>query len=135
MNANDLIAEFIKLDDWIEAESKRFAEHLKPTKQRMEEIKALLLTELNKQAGSAKASISTDAGTAYRSTIVSPKIEDRDKYLDTVLENWDEFGNAMLQLMAPNKEAIADYQQANDGKLPPGVKFSEPFIKVNIRRS
>lgn len=135
MNANDLIAEHIKLDDWCDAESKRFQEHLKPVKSRMEEIKALLLVELNRVGGQdPKSSLALDAGTAYKSNIVTPKIVHRDQYLDFVLDNWDEHGNAMLQLMAPNKEAIQNYKDANEGKLPPGVETSS-FVRVNIKRS
>lgn len=131
MNAQDLITEYFKLKDWADAESKRFDEHVKPVKTRLEEITTLLLGILNTQ-GADK--VATDAGTAYKSTIVTPSITDRDAYLDFVEENWAEIGNEILQLGAPNKKALQDYMDSHNGMLPPGIKTSA-FTRVNIRRS
>jgi hypothetical protein len=131
LNAADLVKEHIKLDDWITAESKRFGEHLAPHKKRMEEIRNLLLGLLNEQKTNA---MSTDFGTCYVSTIMTPKIVDRDKYLDFVNENWDDIGNEMLQLSAPQKDALKNFIESHDNKTPPGVEVSY-FNRLNIRRS
>jgi hypothetical protein len=94
-----------------------------------------MLHDLNKNKPDAKkAMLSCDSGTAYLSTIVSPKITERDAYLDFVLDNWDTFGNAMLQLSAPQKDAVEEYLTTHEGQLPPGVVTSA-FTRVNIRRS
>jgi hypothetical protein len=133
----ELIAEHNKIDDWLKAESKRFMEHCAPAKTRMEEIEQALHTMLlDLNAGNAegkKASFSTDAGTAYLSTIVTPKVTDKEKYLDWCLDNWPKYG-AMLQVGAPQKATLQEYQDENDGKLPPFVETSS-FIRVNIRRT
>lgn len=131
MNPNALIEEHFKLKDWLEAESKRFAEYVKPVQARMEEVNNLLLAFLNETKQDAAK---TDQGTAYRSVIVSPKIDDRDAYLDFIEQHWDTYGNAMLQLMAPKKEALKDFSDANEGRLPPGVSTSS-FTRVNVRRA
>lgn len=133
-NAADLVKRYTQLDDWVSAESKRFGEHLKPAKDEMELIKSKLHEMLLQLGSKDKQSISTDYGTAYTSTIMTPKINDRDKYLDYVLEHWDSFGNEMLQLGAPQKDAIKTYMDDNGGHLPPGVEVSS-FVRVNIRRA
>lgn len=132
-NANTLITDVLRLEDWIDAENKRFGEHLKPVKARVEELRNKLFELLSKQGGE---SIKTDAGTAYKSTIVTPSIEDREKYLDFVLDeaNWEAHGNALMQLGAPNKATLKEYQDTHEGQLPPGVKTSS-FTRVNVRRS
>jgi hypothetical protein len=131
MSAADLVQEHVKLDDFIESENKKFAEHLKPHKKRMEEIRNLLLGVLNEQKTN---SMSTDHGTAYISTIMTPKITDREKYLDFVLDNYDEFGNEMLQLSTPQKDALKTFIESHENKTPPGVEVSY-FNRLNVRRS
>ncbi len=129
--AADLIAEHTKLDDWCAAETKRFGEHLAPHKKRMDAIKATLLEMLNEQKTN---SMSTDNGTAYISTITTPKVIDRDKYLDFVNENWDDIGNELLQVGAPQKDALKQYLEDHQNQPPPGIDVSY-FNRLNIRRS
>lgn len=126
----DLIAEYNTLTTFDETESKRFAEHMKSTKARIEEIKNLLLATLNERN---EKSVKTDFGTAYKSTIVTPKITDKIKFLDWALEDWDNRG-AMLQIGAPQKAALDTYMDDNEGKLPPHVETSS-FTRINIKAS
>lgn len=130
----DLIKDFNKLDDWLTAENKRYAEHIKPAKERMEAIKQQLLTQLIELGSKDKQSIATDHGTAYTSTITTPKVADRDKYLDFINDNWAVIGDEMLQLGAPQVTAVKGYMEQNEGHLPPGVEIST-FTRVNIKRS
>jgi len=136
--ADQLIAEHIRLKDHIAAQSKQFAEFLKPFQTQAQDIENKLLTMLNAlnvgKPESKRAQLSTDAGTAYLSTITTPKVAERDKYVDFILDNWDEIGNEMLQLAAPQKEAVETFMQTHEGQLPPGVTTSA-FTRVNIRRS
>ena len=131
MTADELIQEYLKIDSWCDAESKRFAEHLKPHKTRLEEIKSTILGMLTQQK---QNSFSTDNGTAYISTILTPKIADRDKYLDFVNENWETIGNELLQVSAPQKDALKQYMEEHNNDAPPGVEVSY-FNRINIRRS
>lgn len=133
-----LIAEIIALDDWIDAQQKRFDEHVKPSREKIEALKnqlqdRLLVLNEAKSGEYPKASIATGAGTAYLSTIITPSIEgDKTRFLDWVIENWDERG-AMLQIGAPQKTALQEWQDEHQGQLPPFVKTSV-MTRVNIRR-
>jgi len=135
---DQLIEEFLKIKDHCAAQQKQFSEYLKPFQEQMSVIENKLMAmlhDLNKNKPDAKkAMLSCDAGTAYLSTITSPKVTERDPYIDFVLDNWDAVGNAMLQIGAPQKDALEDYMTSHDGQLPPGVTTSS-FTRVNIRRS
>ena len=128
--ADDLVAEHVRLDDWVKAETKRFGEHLKPHKERLTEIEDQLQTFMLQQK---LDSVKADSGTAYISTIMNLKIEDREKYLDFVNENWDAYGNEML-LASVQKDATKQYMQDHAGAPPPGVTIGW-FQRVNIRRT
>ena len=132
-----LIHEHNMVDDFITAESKKFSESMKPHRDRLAQIESQLLDMLNQlNAGKSdgkRASISTEHGTAYLSTIMTPKILDKEKYLDWVLEHWTKWG-AMLQISAPQKDAVREYMDETSGQEPPFVKI-ENFTKINIRRS
>ena len=97
--------------------------------------------------------ISTEHGTAYKSTIVTPKVTDRETYLDLVLDeqNYETFGRGMLQVGPPQKAALDEYierrkaeitlyQEQNGGQLPADVSILPPgidttsYTRVNIRR-
>ncbi len=142
--AEQLIAEHNKLDDWLKAETKRFGEFLKPHKERLEAIGNQLLALSNTQNWD---SIKTDAGTAYRSTLlnvsVSPdglpyergeeKSIGREALLDFALDHWDDIGNDLL-LVSAQKDAVKKFMEANEGKPPPGI-VTGAFTRINIRRS
>jgi len=131
--AADLVKRYNQLDDWVSAENKRFSEHLKPVKEQMEAIKSKLHEMLLALGSSDKQSISTDYGTVYTQRVMTPKIADRDKFLDAVNEHWDQWGNEMLQLGKPQVGALRDYMEKHGDALPPGVEVNY-FINVNIRR-
>ena len=131
MNAADLVKEHIDLDNWLAAETKRFNDHINGVKKRMEEIKGLLLGMLNDQK---QNSASTDHGTYYISTILTPKIIDRDAYLKFIGNNWSAFGGDMLQVGPPQKDALKHYMEENADTVPVGVEVSY-FNRLNIRRS
>lgn len=148
---DQLVAEAVTIDDYCKEQIKALGEFLKKYRERAEEIDKVLLKRMIEQG---MPNIVTDHGTAYKSTIVTPKIVDRETYLDLVLDeqNYETFGRGMLQVGAPNKAAfdeyverrkreITEYQEANGGQLPnnvsvlpPGVDTSS-YIRVNIRRS
>jgi hypothetical protein len=136
--ADQLIEKFLKIKDHCAAQQKQFSDYLKPFQEQMVEIENKLLALLNalskNKSEGKKAMLSCDAGTAYLSTIVSPKVVQRDPYVDFILDNWDTVGNAMLQIGAPQKDALEDYMTTHDGQLPPGVTTSA-FTRVNVRRS
>lgn len=133
--ADQLISRFVQLRDHCQAQQKKFDEFLKPFKTEQAEIQDKLLAMLNQTGGEA---IKTEHGTASKSVIVTPKVEARDAYLDWLFalpdEDWNAFGNAMLQIAAPQIDAVREYMENHEGQLPPGVTTSS-FTRVNIRRS
>lgn len=136
MSNDELITEHRKIGDHVTTQTKQFNEYLKPIRERENWIEKQLfirLAELNKGKPEGKrASISTDAGTAYLSTITTPKVTDKTRWLDWVLEDWDNRGG-MLAIGAPVKEAFNGYID-EVGSAPPFVEVST-FTRVNVRRS
>ena len=130
----NLIAEHKKIKAFLKQQSEAFAEFCKPHNTRMTEIESELHERLLDLNGGeiGKASLKTDEGTAYLSTIVTPKIVDKTKYLDWVLEDWDNRGG-MLQIGAPVK-AEFDAWIEQHGSPPPNTETSS-FTRVNIRAS
>ena len=133
-----LIAEILQLDGWIDQQRAKFDEFLKPHREQVEALKnklqEFLLANAKQEGGHPKASFSCNEGTAYLSTIVTPSIEgDKTEFLDWCLSEWDT-RSAMLQIGAPQKTALQEYQDANNGTLPPMIKISS-FTRVNVRRS
>lgn len=126
----DLISEYNKISQYIEGESKRFAEFIKPYNDRREAISNQLLAQLNEQNCE---SFKTDYGTAYKSHIMRPKAADREKFLDFVLDDWDNRGD-MLQIGAPQVNSIRHWMDTHNGDLPPGVEIST-IVRVNIKPS
>jgi hypothetical protein len=144
-----------KIERWnalkahIAAQTKLFADYCKPFKEEQDAIEAWLLDFLNRtKQNSAK----TPHGTAYRSTLTQPKIIDRDAYLDWALDNWENGGNEMLQIGAPQvaafeaymekrKQFLEQYAKEHDGDIPSDASISPPgttvsyFTRVNIRKS
>lgn len=133
----ELIHAYNQIEDHLSAEGKKFQEWSKPYKEKQEAIRNQLLAMLNalndgKPEGK-RASFSTEHGTAFLSTTVTPKWSDKEQGLDFVLDNWDKYG-AMLQIGAPQVDAVREYQDANEGRLPPFVEVNS-FTRCNIRRS
>lgn len=127
---NDLVAEHIKIDDWVKAETKRFTEFLRPHKERMQEIENQLQAFMLQHK---LDSLPLDSGTAYISTIMNLKVEDREKFLDFVNLEWDTYGNEML-LANAQKDGCKQYMQDHAGAPPPGVTIGW-FQRVNVRRT
>lgn len=125
-----LIAENFKLEDQLKAGTAKLNEWAAPIKTRMKEIEDELFARLS-QRGSD--STKTDSGTAYKSTVGSVKVENREALFDFVAENWEKYGNEMMQLGAAIGPVRA-YMDDNDGNLPPGVNITN-FTRLNIKRS
>lgn len=133
-SADSLVQEYLKIKDYLTQQARAFTDFCKPYRDQQTLLENQMLDMLNKLGGDGRQSIKTESGTFFRTTIVTPKIVDREKYLDLVLENYETWGNGMLQLGAPKKEAIDAYSRENNGALPAGVETST-FVNLNVRRS
>ena len=125
-----LVSEHQKLRTHVEVQQKVFSEYCKPYNERMEQIQALITSAMTEQG---IKSFKTDTGTAILSTIVTPKLIDETKYLDWVLEDWDHRG-AMLKIGPPLKDALQEYMDANEGRLPPNIETSS-IVRFSIRKA
>ena len=125
-----LIAARVQLNAWLTTENKRMSDYFAPYRQRLQELDQQLLACSIEQKWDK---FSTEHGTAYRQTTLTPKIEDRDKFLDFCLENWETVGNALMQLRAPAIEPLREYLDAHEKAFPPGVTGSYD-THINIRK-
>lgn len=126
-----LIAARVQLDTWLKSEGKRLSDYFAPYRAQLQQMdERLLALSITQKWENFK----TEHGTAYRQTTLTPKIEDRDKFLDFCLDNWDTEGNALLQLRAPAIEAVKEYLDLHEKAFPPGTTGVYD-THINIRRS
>jgi hypothetical protein len=125
-----LILARVQLDTWLKTESKRLSDYFAPYRLKLQQMDDKLLALSLSQKWE---SLRTEHGTAYRQTTLTPKIEDRDKFLDFCLDNWDEVGNALMQLRAPAVEAVREYLGEHENQFPPGTTGTYD-THVNIRK-
>lgn len=127
MTPAQLIQQFIRLRDHVEARTRAFEEELKPYQDGMKAIEGMVQQYLN-DAGADN--IKTEFGTAYKSTLMSVKLADRNAFEGFIVERPDGlsfFTNTV------SKEKIKEYIDAA-GNAPPGVDITY-ITKVNFRRS
>lgn len=131
VSIGDLIDTSLKLREYMEIEQQKFTDYLKPYNERREAISE----ELNRRMLEQKVnSFKADGiGTAYKSTRDTFRIADKTAFLDFVLEEWDTRG-AMLQIGAPQVDAVRAYMDSNSGQLPPTVTANS-VRQVHVKRS
>ena len=125
-----LVARHQEIKAHLDAEEAKFSAYKKPYQDEQTDIQGQIHTMMLEQG---VKSFKTDTGTAILSTVVTPKVTDKEKFLDFVLDNWDKYG-AMLQIGAPQKDALQEYMDANENKLPPFVDVST-FVRFSIRKA
>lgn len=128
-SAEQLIEETIAIKDKMKKADEQYAKFCAPWKEKIKENENKLLALLNEQN---LQNVRSDSGTAFKSTITSYKVVDRDTVLKQILDNWQAFGNEML-MMNVQSDAVKKYVQEN-GRLPEGIT-SDSFTRINIRRS
>lgn len=119
------VLKYRELRDKTKEISDRHAAELKPYKEAMEMLSAVLLDQLNK-AGSN--STRTDNGTVFKVTRTTYSIDDPATFRDWV----ESQGAPEFYENRVSKEALENW--IAEGKpLPPGLKVSS-FVQVNIRK-
>lgn len=127
--AEQLIEQTVALKDKLKNAGEQFDKFCKPWKDAIKDNENKLLALLNEQN---LQNVRSDSGTAFKSTITSYKVVDRDTVLKLILDNWLNFGNEMLMFNV-QADAVKKYVQEN-GRLPEGIA-SDSFTRINIRRS
>jgi len=125
VDINKRVDQYVKLRDEIKKLDDEHKEKMKPYKETLEKLNAVLLQHLINMNGD---SVRTEAGTVYRTEKKSASLADPDAFMRFVIGNeaWD-----LLDRKA-NVTAVADFIQENDA-TPPGVNFSTTYV-VGVRR-
>lgn len=129
MNAIDInkrVEQYIQLRDIIKQKEDAFREDIKPYREALEGLNALLLKYLH---GINTDSASSPAGTVYRTVKKAATIQDVDAFWNYIQQSQD---YDLLDKRA-NVVAVSDFIQQH-GTAPPGVKFSAAHV-VGVRRS
>jgi hypothetical protein len=122
----DLIDRYIKLRDK-KAEMKAAYElSVARIDDAMEKVENVIHQHLN---ANGLASVGANAGTAFKSTVSSATVNDRDAFMGYV-RNAEAFN--LLDVRA-NKTAIIEFRQANND-LPPGITWREEEV-IRVRRA
>lgn len=128
MNTGEMIQQYIKLRDYVEAQTKAFEETMKPYRTGMATIENAVSQQIIELGGE---SIKTEFGTAYRSTTLAVKMADRQAFMEFVTQDWGE--REAFLTSAVTKDVVKDWLEQNNSK-PPGLDISY-IHKTNFRRA
>ena len=119
-----LIEKYLECRRSLKALTDRYEEEAKPYKEGMETVESLLGDEINRLEGQA---IKTAAGTAYRSTVTSFRVADREMWLDWV------FTNDQRDMLTSHvaKDAVKEFTEMHETP-PPGLNMTLIY-KINVR--
>jgi hypothetical protein len=126
LSAAQLIKKYIECRNSIAKLTARYDDEMAPYKDGMALLEGMLAEEINRLEGQ---SIKTEFGTAYRSTVTSFRVADRETWLNWV---FDHNQRDMLTTHVA-KDAIKDYTEAKGG-TPPGLNVTTIY-KINVRGS
>ena len=125
-NDDTLIERYVAYRDTLSKRTEKRAAEDAPYKAAMTAIEQELARRLHERGAE---NTRTEHGTAYLSTTLSMRTEDKAEFSHHVIggEHWE------LVDWRPLKDAVKDFCDAHDGQAPPGVK-AEWITNVNIRR-
>ena len=151
-----VIGKYVALRDQIKEISERHTAELAPFNEQMEKIEAWLLANLNQDGVD---SYKTAMGTAYKSTTMSARLEDRESFMMCLIARVaellpqeipvpksyrDDLTERVAKVFAAadwsladirvNKTGVKEFMEMNGGQVPPGVAV-EHVTKVNVRRA
>jgi len=137
-----IIGKYVQLRDEIKEVSERHAAELAPLNSQMERIEAYLLASLTQDGVD---SYKTSAGTAYKSTTLSTRMDNKEEFLRVALADVAVTTKTPVDLVVQKvmacplldirvaKAGVKEFMEAS-GYAVPGVAV-ESMVKVNIRRS
>ena len=131
MNITDaqLVEKYLEFKALVASRKEAFEAELKPYVDGMSTIENEFLRRLDERGAD---NTKTEAGTAYKSTLLNVKVVDRDAFMKYVSTYYNQGGSDML-IVSAAKDAVKQYVETNKVD-PPGVETSQ-FVRVNIRRS
>ena len=118
ITAADRIKKVLELRAIVDSAKRGFDDLVKPYLEEIEYNENMLGAEINRLGGQ---SIKTVYGTAYRTTVTSFRVADRQVWLDWV------FANKARDMLTTHvaKDAIKDYQERTGAALPPGLNMTQ----------
>ena len=119
-----MIGKVIELRDRVDAKTKAYKDSIKQDETDIDLLENLLLAEINKLGGQ---SIKTANGTAFRATLTSFRVADRECWVNWVIANNQ---GDMLTLHVA-KDAVKEFTDQNG--LPPGLNMTT-IHRCNVRR-
>lgn len=130
MNASTIdiakrVEQYVALRDEIKRRDDAHKDEMKPFRELLDKFNGELLTALNEVNGN---SVSTSAGTVYRTEKKSATLADPEAFMQFVVNS------QMFDLLdrRANVTAVTDF--LNDhGQLPPGVNYSTTYV-AGVRR-
>lgn len=120
-----LIERYTKLRDFVADAKKKHLAQTKPYTDGLETIEQALMARLIERGAD---NTKTDAGTAYKVTLLNVKVTDREKFLEYALNGGDD-----MLLASAQKDAVRDYIDQHQAP-PPGVEVTY-FTNVNVRKN
>jgi hypothetical protein len=124
-----LVEKYLELKSLVASRTETFDAEIKPFKDGMATIENEFLRRLDERGAD---NTKTDAGTAYKSTLLNVKVVDRDAFMKFCMQYWETVGADMLNVSAV-KDPVREYMNGHN-MPPPGVETSQ-FTRINIRRS
>jgi hypothetical protein len=126
MNAQELIARYLQLRDYVAKRSAEHAEELAPYVAGMTTIENQVSALLIAQAGGdeGKSNIATPAGTAYRKRWTSMKIADRPTFFQFIYDGWSDRQKFLTAAVA--KKEVEEYIEVEKA-VPPGLDISRGY--------
>jgi hypothetical protein len=131
-----IIERYVALKDAASKLKDEYTAKVKPYQDGMAKMEEILLARLIERGAE---NTKTDAGTAYKSNLLTVKVADREKFIDFIMSTWTDdagqpsVGQTML-LAQPQKDAVKEFIERSGGHPPPGLEVSY-YTNVNIRRS
>ena len=126
MNAQDLIAQYIKLRDYVAKRSAEHAAELEPYQKAMATIEGAGSAMLIEASGGdeGKANIVTPAGTMYRKRWTSIKMADRASFMQFVASDWP--ARQSFLTSAVTKSEVEDFIE-REKVVPPGLDIARGY--------
>jgi len=125
INQEELIAEYRAIRDKIKAAEAQLAESIAPLKDRRDQLETIMLDYMLQTGAN---SISTNSGTAYKSTRTSYTVDDPFVFREwAAANNHTEFFENRV-----SKDAVESWIKEGHA-LPPGIKVSS-FVTANFRK-
>jgi hypothetical protein len=120
------VAQYVKLRDHKRAAEEEFKKGLERINLALAKLEGELLAHLDETGGT---SLKCKEGTVYKTTALNCSVEDRDAFLEYVVNEgkWD-----ALDVKA-NKTFVKELLEA-ESPIPPGVKTSQ-YTSIGVRRA